>query len=87
MDAMNTEDFERGSLKQKAIHEGKECALILSLFSFFLLRTCNVQPALVERVSRFAYSVALIKALAIAKVILRTPWQEARRETIVSFGR
>jgi hypothetical protein len=72
MNAMNDENSEGGGLKKKAIHEGKEFVVIfLYLASFFCALATYSMLLLNEfHVSYFAYSTALINALAIAKVIL-----------------
>ena len=47
---MNTENAQAVTLKQRAAHELVQLVTIFFVFSFFLLRPCNLQHASAEGV-------------------------------------
>src|ERR1700752_3362338 len=71
-DQMSTEHVERASLKQKAEHEFWDYAGISLYLAFFFCALSTYSMLLLSKfeISYFTYSIALINALVIAKVIL-----------------
>ena len=69
---MNGEKSERVALKQKAVHEFEDFAIIFLYLAFFFCALATYSMLLLNEfhVSYFTYSFALINALLIAKVIL-----------------
>jgi hypothetical protein len=59
-------------LKQKAVHESKEVAILTGYLAFFFCALATYSMLLLNKlhISYFAYGTALLNALIIAKVIL-----------------
>jgi hypothetical protein len=69
---MTTESAQKNGLKQKAVHELEEMAVIFLYLAFFFCAIATYSMLLLNKfqVSYFTYGTALINALVIAKVIL-----------------
>lgn len=66
------DETQKKSLKQKAVHEFKEVAILTTYLAFFFCALATYSMLLLGKfhISYFAYGTAIINALIIAKVIL-----------------
>jgi hypothetical protein len=69
---MNSESAEKPSLKQKAVHEGKEITIVFVYLAFFFCALSTYSTLLTKKfeISYFNYGAALLNAFVITKVIL-----------------
>ena len=69
---MSAENSQQTSLKQKAVHEGKEITYVFLYLAAFFCALATYSMLLLEKfeISYFTYGAALLNALIITKIIL-----------------